>query len=119
MRIVVSTIPEGGLEQQLVVPVVTGDEARPDIANVFIRIFRIGKKVLIDGSISISVTMRCSRCLGEFSRKYDINFKDEYNPTEEVISDSDYRLTNSEMDLSYYENDEIDIGELVKEQVLL
>jgi uncharacterized protein len=80
---------------------------------------RIGKIVLVDGSIKISVSMRCSRCLGDFSSPLDIDFKEEYAPSEEYDPEGEPELTDSELNLGFYTNDEIDAGELVKEQVLL
>jgi uncharacterized protein len=119
MRLIVSDIPEDGLERELDVPVETGENIEPDIAHASVRFLRIGKIVLVDGSIKISVSMRCSRCLGDFSSPLDIDFKEEYAPSEEYDPEGEPELTDSELNLGFYTNDEIDAGELVKEQVLL
>jgi uncharacterized protein len=119
MRLIVSDIPEEGLEQESDVPVVTGENTEPDIAHALLRFFRIGKSVQVDGSIQISASMRCSRCVGDFSCPLDIAFKEEYIPFEELDPEADHELTGSELNIGFYRNDEIDTGELVKEQVLL
>lgn len=119
MRLIVSDIPEDGLEQETDVPVVTGENTEPDTAHAMLRFLRTGKSVLVDGSIQISVSMKCSRCLGDFSCPLDIPFKEEYLPSEELDTEADHELTNSELNIGFYTNDEIDTGELVNEQVLL
>ena len=119
MRLIVSDIPEDGLEQESDVPVITGENTEPDIAHASLRFLRFGKSVLVNGSIQISVSMRCSRCLGDFSYPLDIEFKEEYSPSEELDQEGEHELTGSELNLGFYTNDEIDTGELVKEQVLL
>jgi len=119
MRLIVSDIPEDGLELETDVAVETGENAEPDSAHASLRLSRIGKRVLVDGSIQISVSMRCSRCLGDFSYPLDIAFQEEYIPAEELDTKGDHELTGGELNIGFYRNDELDTGELVKEQVLL
>ncbi len=119
MRLHVSDIPEEGLQREVDLPIMIQDNAEPDIAHVSLRALLFGKKVLVDGSIKISAKLNCSRCLKDISFPLDMDFRDEYNPPEESEKDKDRELSGSELDLSYYINDEIDISELVKEQVML
>jgi uncharacterized protein len=119
MRLIVSDIPEEGLEQESDVPVVTGENTVPDIAHALLRFLKFGKSVLVEGSVRISVSMKCSRCLGDFSYPMDIAFKEEYTPSEDLDTEEEHELTGGELNLGFYANDEIDTGELVKEQVLL
>jgi len=119
MRLIVSDIPEDGLELESDVPVETGENAEPDRAHATLRFLRFGKRVLVEGSVQISVSMRCSRCLGDFSYPVDIAFKEEYIPSEELDPKGEHELTGSELNIGFYTNDEIETGELVKEQVLL
>jgi uncharacterized protein len=119
MRINVSDIPDDGLQRELELPIVINDSAKPDVAHVFVKIFRFGKKILVEGSLNISVLHKCSRCLKEFSFPMDVAFRDEYSPAEEFKKEEEQGLTDKELNLSYYSNDEIDISELIKEQVLL
>jgi uncharacterized protein len=119
MRLIVSDIPEEGLEQELEIPVVTGDDAKPDNARAALRFLRLGKTVLVDGSINISVSLRCSRCLGEFTYPLGIQVREEYNPVEEISQEGEHELTSRDLDLGFYNDDELDISEMVTEQVLL
>lgn len=119
MKMHVSDIPEEGLLKETDLPVIIQGHARPDIAHVFIKIFRFGKRVLVEGSAKISVTVICSRCLKDTSLPLDLFFREEYIPVEDSGKGSEQELTNRDLDLSYYANDELDITELVKEQILL
>lgn len=119
MRLIVSDIPEEGLEKELELPVLLNDSMKPDVAHALLKIFRIKKKVLIDGTIDMSVSLMCSRCLNDFTLPVHVVFNEEYNPFEEAGEDEEQELTGKELDLSFYSNDEIDLSELIKEQVIL
>ena len=119
MRLNIYDIPESGLQQELELPIAINDHAEPDTAHVFIKVFRFDKKVLVEGSLKISLSLTCCRCLKEFSYPVDAPFKDECNPAGEVETEDEQELTDRELDLSFYSNDELDISELIKEQVLL
>lgn len=119
MRLVVSDIPEAGLEQVLEIPVKLNDNAAPDIAHVSLTIFRIKKKVFIEGSIKMDASLQCGRCLNEYSRPLDLTFREEYNPLEEISREDAHELSGAELDVGFYRNDEIDLEEAAKEQILL
>lgn len=119
MRVNVSGIPEAGLQRELKLPITVNDSERPDVAHVFIKIFRFAKRVIIEGSVNISVSLKCSRCLNEFFYPLNAVFMEEYNPAEDIGTEDEQELTNEELDIGFYRNDEIDVSEVVKEQVLL
>jgi len=119
MKIHVPDIPDEGLLRETDLPVIMHDHARPDTAHVFIRIFRFGKRVLVEGSVKISVTVTCSRCLKDAALPLDLTFREEYLPAEESGKGTEQELSDRDLDLGYYTDDELDITELVKEQVLL
>lgn len=119
MRLKISDIPDGGLTQELDLPVEVRDGAGPDTAHVFIRLFRFGKKVLAEGTVRITVSLSCSRCLKSVPYPVETKFREEYNPAEDLDKEEEQELTDRELDLSYYRNDELDISEMIREQVLL
>lgn len=119
MRLNVSDIPDGGLQTELDLPVEINDIAGSDIAHVRMNVFRFGKKVLIEGSLKISLSLECSRCLKEYSFTLDLAFRDEYDPVEEFENEDKQELTGRELEKNSYSNDEIDISGLIKEQVML
>ncbi len=119
MRWKISDIPDGGLTEELDLPVEVREGAGTDIAHVFLRVFRFGKKVVADGTVSITVSLNCSRCLKPVSYPVETKFSEEYNPAEDLDKEEEQELTDRELDLSYYSNDELDISEMIREQVLL
>ncbi len=119
MRLNVDDIPEDGITQNFDLLISDDKSREPDVADVNIKVLKIGKKVLIEGSVKISVTLNCSRCLNDFPYPLDISFREEYNPAKERADGDEGELTGREMDLSFYHNDEIDIAGLIKEQVHL
>jgi len=119
MRLKISDIPDNGLTEELELPVEVRDGAGSDTAQVFIRVLRFGKKVLVEGTVRIAASLNCSRCLKAVSYPVETNFKEEYNPAVEPDREEEQELTDRELDLSYYSNDELDITELIREQVML
>jgi uncharacterized protein len=119
MLLTVLNIPDEGLHQEIELPVNTGGDAASDIAHAFLRIFRLGRKVLIEGSVKVSLTLNCGRCLKEFSLPLDMDFREEYNPVEDIEARDEKELKGTELDLGFYAGDEINIDELVREQVFL
>ena len=63
MLLNIADIPDEGLEQELDIPVVPGENVGSGTARVRIKVFRTGKKVLVQGSLRVSLSLRCSRCL--------------------------------------------------------
>ncbi|MEW6601482.1 MAG: DUF177 domain-containing protein [Nitrospirota bacterium] len=119
MRIKISDIPDEGLTQELDLPVEVSKDAGLDTAHVIIRLFRFGKKVLAEGTVCISVSLNCSRCLKQVSYPVEATFREEYNPSEPPDKEEKQQLTEKELDLGYYRDDELDISEIIREQVLL
>jgi uncharacterized protein len=119
MRLIVSEIPDEGLEQRLDISVLIHESGNPDNVHVYLKSTKISKKVLIKGTVDGSVLLNCSRCLNDYSYPLNISFNEEYDPAGEMDGNEDEELSSEDLDLSYYRDDEIDVVELVKEQVLL
>ncbi len=119
MKLNVSSIPEEGLQQEVELPIIINNKTKPYIAHVFIKLFRYGRRVLVEGSVKISVQLKCSRCLRETALPIDVAFREEYIPAEDIGGENEQELTDRELDLGFYSNDELDINEVVKEQILL
>lgn len=119
MKINVSGIPEEGLQLEADFPIIINNKTKPDIAHVVIKVFRFEKRVLIEGTANISVALKCGRCLKEALLPLDIVFKEEYIPAEDIRGETEQELSDRDLDLGFYSNDELDIKEIVKEQVLL
>jgi len=94
-------------------------DREPFTASASLRISKAGRKVIVQGDIHIKGLLTCSRCLENFDEEMDLSFMDECNPLPEMVTEPEYELSREELDISYYEHDEIDLDELIKEQVLL
>lgn len=119
MRIIVSSIPAEGLRQEIELPVKLEKRGRSEIAHAVIKANRFGDRVLIDGRIEFRASLICSRCLKEFPYPLDIDFEEEFVPSPEVSESGEHELTGEDLDLGFYSNDEIDIDDVIREQLLL
>jgi len=119
MRINIFDIPEEGLEQEFDLPVTINNHIKPDTASVRIKLLRFGNKILVDGTVKVVVSLKCSRCLNNFSCPVDLDFREECTPADETEPGSDQELSEGELDISFYKGEEIDVAGIVKEQVLL
>ncbi len=117
MLINISDIPEDGLQKKLELTVNVNDHQ--DTANVFIKISKLGKMIFAEGSIQISATLTCSRCLNDYSYPLDLTFNEEYTPDRVSDEEKEYELTEKDLKLDFISDEKIDITELITEQVLL
>ncbi|MBI5665276.1 MAG: DUF177 domain-containing protein [Nitrospirae bacterium] len=119
MRLKITDIPDEGLTDEFDLPVEVRDGGVSDTAHVVINVKRFGKKVLAEGKVNITVSLNCSRCLKPVPYPIETKFSEEYNPAMDLDKEEEQELTEGELDLSYYSNDELNISELIREQVLL
>ncbi len=119
MQIIVSEIPDSGLEYELDIPVALLNGAVRNDVHVYIGIQKFGDKVLIRGDAKTELQLSCSRCLKESSYPLDISFDVEYIPFTEFSVIDEHELRKTELDISFYKDDQINIEELIKEQLLL
>ena len=71
-----------------------------------------GRVLKIKGVIHATAKYQCNRCLEDFITNMDIPFSDDYQ------DNSDGKI-DDEADLAYYNGDEIDIADLVRESMIL
>lgn len=119
MRIIVSSIPEDGLEEELQLPLSLGDIALKKEVRVLFKASKFGDRVLMNGHITSEAELVCSRCLKNFPYPVKINFNAEYAPYFKFTGEEEHELTKEELDVSFYQGDEINIGGLIKEQIIL
>lgn len=119
MRIIVSEIPDTGIEESLEMPLtIEGINFESDTKAV-LKVQKFGDRVLIDGLAKAKVSLVCSRCLKEFSYPVEPTFRVEYVPAGEVDRGEEQELKSDELETGFHKGDEIDIDELLREQILL
>jgi len=119
MRLIVSDIPEDGLSKNADLQIKVGEDAGKENAHVSITVHKHGKGVFIKGSAVMSSLFTCSRCLKRFYLPLSADFEEEYLPAPEVSESVAQELTAEELEAGFYHNDEINIEELIREQMLL
>ncbi len=117
MKIIISEIPDEGLDLRFKETIVSDDSSF--LAQAQMRINREDKEVLVSGEIEADVELQCSRCLRDFKLMLNIPVDVVYNPVDELKSEEKYELKQDELDTGFYSGDELDISDLVKEQIIL
>ena len=75
--------------------------------------------IRIAGSIMGAMTMACSRCLEEFSCAIDTYLDIKLAPTGLMPQVADAELRPDDLDVYYFEGDEIDLDPFIYDEVLL
>ncbi|MBI4826123.1 MAG: DUF177 domain-containing protein [Nitrospirae bacterium] len=119
MKILVSDIPSEGLEKEFDIPISLEEGGIEKAVHVSMRVMKYGASVVVEGHAGMTATLSCSRCLEDFPYSMEVDFTDEYVPDTEIARASEHELGSDELDIGYYSNDEIDVKELIKEQMLL
>lgn len=78
-----------------------------------------GASFRVRGRVKSSPILECSRCLRGFEFPIDIDFDFELEPSSVLGSEPEHELERSELDVDFYEGDEIDSDDIVREQILL
>lgn len=118
MKIKVSDIPDEGLdiEDEDSFETEEGVQGRTKLRA---RLERAGKDVFIHGEATAALTLSCSRCLRKFETGVSIPLDLAYCPEAEEAGSETHELTADEMDTGFYRDEEIDLFEVAREQVLL
>ncbi|MBD0371218.1 MAG: DUF177 domain-containing protein [Pyrinomonadaceae bacterium] len=83
------------------------------------RISRSGHNVRLQGQITARAEVDCDRCLKQVSLPIETTFDVTYVPAADYVEGEAAELQEEDLGLSVYEDEVIDIDELVREQVLL
>jgi DUF177 domain-containing protein len=71
------------------------------------------------GDTHTSVELECSRCLEPFLRAVDSTFDLRYQPHARNTGEGEREVEEDDLTTAFYENDAIDLGQLMREQVYL
>jgi uncharacterized protein len=96
----------------------TGTKSTAFIAGIGIR--PIGAGVLhITGRVQADLKFECSRCLKDFPYHVDAELNIDLAPVTSLRTAPEHELDRSDLDREFYEGDEIDPLDYVKEQLLV
>jgi len=76
-------------------------------------------KFRLVGQVTTELELTCSRCLEPFRLPVAAPFDLRYLPVSEASSDAEREVDDEDLETSYYENDAIDLNELLREQFYL
>jgi uncharacterized protein len=71
------------------------------------------------GTVVTELELGCSRCLDPFRLPVAAPFDLRYLPASEASSDAEREVDDEDLETSYYQNDVIDLNELLREQFYL
>jgi uncharacterized protein len=120
MKVIISEIPEEGLELELTEKI-SSDESITIVSPVkaSLRIDKKGSEVIITGAAKGTVELQCSRCLKSFEMDIDSKIDVVYHPASEINKEEHYELKGDELDTGFYRNDTLDTDDLLREQLVL
>lgn len=83
-------------------------------------IFKDKQTFRLAGTVKTTLELPCSRCLEPFTWPVDASFDLRYQPhSENTADDHEVEIEEDDLSTAFYENDEIDLGQLMREQFLL
>jgi uncharacterized protein len=78
-----------------------------------------GRKYIVEGHLEGMLQVRCDRCLENFQRNIDINFRSFFALPSEETSESELELEDEDLDVEFRVGEEIEVSDVIREQVLL
>ena len=131
MKIVVRELREGSNSVRFPIPVPKLDGIVKDVDGLYraetdgavdLDVQKLEGMLFLRGKVDANYLFDCAACLAERQRKLEIDihwtlipktaFTDDDNQTE-------VELTSDDLDTSFYEGEEVDLGELAREAILL
>lgn len=73
----------------------------------------------ISGRVKSGPMLECSRCLERFTFGIDTELSIDLAPMNSLGTDGEHELVGGELDMEFYEGDEIDPLDVIKEQLLI
>ena len=71
------------------------------------------------GHVRTELELTCSRCVEPYRFAIDADFDHRYLPGSEASNEQDREVAEEDLETSYYADDQIDLGELMREQFYL
>jgi len=82
-------------------------------------IFKDKQQFRLVGHVKTTLELPCSRCLEPFTLPVDQAFDLRYQPHAQNTGEGEREIEEDDLTTAFYENDEIDLGQLMREQFYL
>jgi len=121
MAIKISDIPPEGLIEEIDLKLDLLDDLTESTAVTALLNIKTsrGGLIKITGRAKATPLLQCSRCLKSFSFPVDAELNLDLAPLMSLGTSSEHELVKGELDIEFYEGDEIEPAELVREQLLI
>ena len=88
------------------------------LIQVSAEIVNAGKSLIIKGTLNSKVELECCRCLEPLTYSLETSFQEEFLPRQSDGKNSKKMLPLEDLDVFFYDNDEIDLSDVCR-QILL
>jgi uncharacterized protein len=82
-------------------------------------IYKDKEQFRLVGSVKTTLELPCSRCLEAFAWPVDAQFDLRYQPHAMNTGEGEREIEEDDLSTAFYENEEIDLGQLMREQFYL
>jgi uncharacterized protein len=82
-------------------------------------IFKDKRQFRLVGSVETTLELGCDRCLEPFTTPVHADFDLRYQPHATNVGEGEREIEEDDLSTAFYENDQIDLGQLVREQFYL
>jgi len=82
-------------------------------------IFKDKDQFRLVGRVATTLELPCSRCLEPFRWPIDASFELRYQPRSTNTGEGEREVQEDDLSTAFYDNDEIDLGQLMREQFYL
>ncbi len=82
-------------------------------------IFKDKDQYRLVGTVKTTLELPCSRCLEAFQLPVDSQFELRYQPHAQNTGEGEREIEEDDLTTAFYENEEIDLGQLMQEQFYL
>jgi DUF177 domain-containing protein len=90
-----------------------------DPVSLAFDIFKDKLQFRLVGGVKTTLELPCSRCLESFTMPVDQTFDLRYQPHAHNTGEGEREIEEDDLTTAFYENDEIDLGQLMREQFYL
>jgi uncharacterized protein len=118
MKILITDIPDEGLDLDFEEKLVEEGFSLVSPVKAHLELVKAFSEIVVTGTVGAELELECSRCLKKYKRIMREPVNVVYHPLKELSPDR-HELTDDEMDMGFYQGEELDLQELVREQILL
>jgi uncharacterized protein len=87
--------------------------------NLTVDVRKDGQKIRLAGRVVGAVEIECSRCLEPFTISVDAKVDTLFLPSSANTGEAEQQVEEDDLGVAYYKDDQIDLGEVIREQLYL